>query len=166
MGLFWLSALMPGSRSTTACFYLTECSSFYAGKGLTFDNFGLPNPTQPPAVGNSGRSNRKKIILAAVFGGISFVLLVLLLLCTRKRGATNQGGVGVGPVPTEGSAPPPGLVINFSSLGDAFTHQQLLQATGDFSVTNLIKHGHSGICSGVSWRMGSMWSSKGLICVQ
>ncbi|XP_059458491.1 probable LRR receptor-like serine/threonine-protein kinase At2g16250 [Corylus avellana] len=127
---------------------LTECSSFYAGKGLTFDNFGLPIPTQPPAAGNSGKSNRKKIILAAVFGGIVFVLLVvllvLLLLCTRKRGATNQRGVGVGPVPAEGSAPPPGLVINFSSLGDAFTYQQLLQATGDFSETNLIKHGHSG----------------------
>ena len=127
---------------------LTECSSFYAGKGLTFDNFGLPNPTQPPAAGNSGKSNRNKIILAVVFGGIGFVLLVvllvLLLLCTRKRGATNQRGVGVGPVPAEGSAPSPGLVINFSSLGDAFTYQQLLQATGDFSETNLIKHGHSG----------------------
>ncbi|KAE8008492.1 hypothetical protein FH972_004998 [Carpinus fangiana] len=136
--------VVPLIRSTTACFYLTECSSFYAKKGLTFDNFGLPNPTQPPAVGNSGRSNRKKIILAAVFGGIGFVLLVLLLLCTHKRGATNQGGVGLGPVPAKGSAPPPGLVINFSSLGDTFAYQQLLQATVDFSVTNLIKHGHSG----------------------
>ncbi|XP_062176818.1 probable LRR receptor-like serine/threonine-protein kinase At2g16250 [Alnus glutinosa] len=125
---------------------LTECSTFYAQRGLTFDNFG--NSTQPPAAGNPGKSNRKTIILAAVLGGIGFVLLVvllvLLLLCTRKRGATNQRGVGVGPVPAEGGAPPPGLVINFSSLGDAFTYQQLLQATGDFSETNLIKNGHSG----------------------
>jgi hypothetical protein len=127
---------------------LAECSTFYAQRGLTFDNFGLPNSTQPPAAGNPGKSNRKTIILAAVLGGIGFVilvvLLVLLLLCTRKRGATNQRGVGVGPVPAEGGAPPPGLVINFSSLGDAFTYQQLLQATGDFSETNLIKNGHSG----------------------
>jgi hypothetical protein len=125
---------------------LAECSTFYAQRGLTFDNFG--NSTQPPAAGNPGKSNRKTIILAAVLGGIGFVLLVvllvLLLLCTRKRGATNQRGVGVGPVPAEGGAPPPGLVINFSSLGDAFTYQQLLQATGDFSETNLIKNGHSG----------------------
>ncbi|KAG2705650.1 hypothetical protein I3760_05G065400 [Carya illinoinensis] len=127
---------------------LVECSSFYAEKGLTFDNFGRPNSTQPPAAGNSGKSNRKTIILAAVFGGLGFVLLVtffvFLLLCTRKRGATNQRGVGVGPVPPEGSEPPPGLVINFSSLGDKFTYQQLLQATGEFSETSLIKHGHSG----------------------
>lgn len=127
---------------------LADCSSFYAQMGQNFDNFGRPNSTQPPAAGKSGKSNRKTIILAAVLGGIGFVLLVvllvLLLLCTRKRGGTNQRGVGVGPVPAEGGAPPPGLVIDFSSLGDAFTYQQLLQATGDFSETNLIKHGHSG----------------------
>lgn len=127
---------------------LADCSSFYAQMGQNFDNFGRPNSTQPPAAGKSGKSNRKTIILAAVLGGIGFVLLVvllvLLLLCTRKRGGTNQRGVGVGPVPAEGGAAPPGLVIDFSSLGDAFTYQQLLQATGDFSETNLIKHGHSG----------------------
>ncbi|KAB1220075.1 hypothetical protein CJ030_MR3G005563 [Morella rubra] len=127
---------------------LAECSSFYAEKGLTFDNFGLPNSTQPPAAGNSGKSNRTKIILAAVFGGLGLVLLVillvLLLVCTRRKGNTNHRGVGVGPVPSEGGAPPPGLVIDFSSIGDAFSYHQLLQAAGDFSDTNLIKHGHSG----------------------
>ncbi|GMY05785.1 probable LRR receptor-like serine/threonine-protein kinase At2g16250 [Fagus crenata] len=127
---------------------LAECSSFYAERGLTFDNFGLPNSTQPPAAGNSGKSNRKTIILAAVLGGLGLLILVavlvLVIVCTRKRDATNQRGVGVGPVPAEGGAPSPGVVIDFSSLGDAFTYQQLLQATGDFSDTNLIKHGHSG----------------------
>ncbi|KAG6709508.1 hypothetical protein I3842_06G135900 [Carya illinoinensis] len=127
---------------------LAECSSFYAERGLNFDNFGLPNSAQPSDAGNSRKSNRTTIILAAVFGGLGFVLLVMLFILlvarTRKRGATNQRGVGVGPVLHKGSEPPPGLVINFSSLGDTFTYQQLLQATGDFSKTNLIKHGHSG----------------------
>lgn len=126
-----------------------ECSSFYAERGLSFDNFGLPNSVQPPpAAGSSGKSNRKTIILAAVFGGLGLLLLVaglvVLLVCTRKRGATNQKGVDVGPVSAEGGAPTPGVVINFSSLGDAFTYQQLLQATGEFSDANLIKYGHSG----------------------
>jgi serine/threonine protein kinase len=59
----------------------------------------------------------------------------------------TQGGVGVGPVtpvPSGSSPPPPGVSIDFSSLGDTFTYQQLLLATGDFRDVNLIKHGHSG----------------------
>ncbi|KAF3435705.1 hypothetical protein FNV43_RR22797 [Rhamnella rubrinervis] len=126
---------------------LAECKAFYADRGLTFDNFGLPNSTQPPPAEKHGNSNRRIIILAAVLGGIGFIMLVLLvlcLLCARKRGATNQRGIGVGPVPAGSSPPPPGVSINFSSIGDAFTYQQLLQATGDFSDSNLIKHGHSG----------------------
>lgn len=127
---------------------LSECASFYAARGLTFDNFGLPNSTQPPPAEKHGNSNRRVIILAAVLGGVGLVIVVLLLflclLCARKRSSTNQREIGVGPVPAGGSPPPPGVSINFSSIGDAFTYQQLLQATGDFSDSNLIKHGHSG----------------------
>nr|AMM43076.1 LRR-RLK [Vernicia montana] len=127
---------------------LPECASFYAGRGLTFDNFGLPNSTSPPAREPKGKSNKKVIILASVLGGAGLIslliLLLLLLLCIRKRGTTNQRGVGVGPAPAGISPPPPEESINFSSLGDTFTYQQLLQATGDFSDANLIKHGHSG----------------------
>ncbi|GAV82147.1 LRR_1 domain-containing protein/Pkinase_Tyr domain-containing protein/LRRNT_2 domain-containing protein/LRR_4 domain-containing protein [Cephalotus follicularis] len=127
---------------------LAECSSFYSERGLTFDNFGQPNATTPPATESSGNSNRWWIILAGVLGGFAFIvlliLLVVLVLCARKRGTTNQRGVGVGPVPAGDIPPPPGVLLNFSSLGDAFTYQQLLQATGDFSDANLIKHGHSG----------------------
>ncbi|XVE49051.1 hypothetical protein DITRI_Ditri01bG0051200 [Diplodiscus trichospermus] len=128
---------------------LTECASFYAERGLSFDNFGLPNSTEPPGP-ESGRSNRNRnrIILAAVLGGagliVVLILLLLLVLCVRRRRTTNHRGIGVGPVPTEASPPSPGVAINFSSLGDLFTYQQLLQATGDFSDANLIKHGHSG----------------------
>ncbi|XP_054786459.1 probable LRR receptor-like serine/threonine-protein kinase At2g16250 isoform X2 [Prosopis cineraria] len=126
-----------------------ECQSFYAERGLAFDNFGRPNSTGPPATGSSRKSNRDKIILAGVLGGVGLLfilllLLVLFLLCTRKRRNSNQRGNGVGPAPVGSSPPPPGMSINFINVGDSFTMQQLLQATGDFSDANLIKHGHSG----------------------
>lgn len=130
---------------------LEQCASFYAERGLTFDNFGLPIPTPPPPppVKKPGKSNRKVIILAAVLGGFGFivllvVMLVLWLLCVRKKGATNQQGVGVGPVPAGSSPPPPGGATNYSIVGDSFTYEQLLQATSDLSDSNLIKHGHLG----------------------
>ncbi|MBA0771683.1 hypothetical protein Gotri_007169 [Gossypium trilobum] len=127
---------------------LIECVSFYAEKGLSFDNFGRPNATVPAAA-ESGSNNRRVIILAAVLGGAGLIVLLLLLLllvllCVRRRNTANHRGIGVEPVPTGGIPPSPGLAINFSSLGDLFTYQQLLQATGDFSDANLIKHGHSG----------------------
>ncbi|KAI9127932.1 hypothetical protein K1719_000925 [Acacia pycnantha] len=126
-----------------------ECASFYAERGLTFDNFGRPNSTGPPAPESSRKSNRDKIILAAVLGGfgllvILLLLLVLFLLCARKRRNSSQRGNGVGPAPAGSSPPPPGMSINFTNVGDSFTILQLLQATGDFSDANLIKHGHSG----------------------
>nr|TKR85106.1 putative LRR receptor-like serine/threonine-protein kinase [Populus alba] len=131
---------------------LLDCTSFYTEKGLTFDNFGVTNSTPPPAGENTGKNNRKVIIWASVLGGVGLILLlvillVLLLFCIRKRGTMTQRGVGVGPVtpvPSGSSPPPPGVSIDFSSLGDTFTYQQLLLATGDFRDVNLIKHGHSG----------------------
>ncbi|XP_002509489.2 probable LRR receptor-like serine/threonine-protein kinase At2g16250 [Ricinus communis] len=127
---------------------LSECTSFYAERGLIFDNFGLPNSTQPPAGESEGKSNRMVIILASVLGGVGLVvlliILVLLFVCHCKRGTANQRGTGVGPVPAGSSPPPPEAAIDLSSLGDTFTYQQLLQATSDFSDENLIKHGHSG----------------------
>lgn len=126
-----------------------ECASFYAERGLSFDNFGRPNTTKPPATEGSGMSNKTKIILAGVLGGLGLIallvlLLVLLLLCARKRGNSNQRGNGVGPAPAGGSPQHPGVSVNFSSVGDSFTYHQLLQATGDFNDANLIKHGHTG----------------------
>ncbi|XWS54918.1 hypothetical protein CRYUN_Cryun10bG0130600 [Craigia yunnanensis] len=126
---------------------LTECVSFYAERGLTFDNFGHPNSTELPTP-ESGKSNRKIIILAAVLGGTGLILLLMLLLLlvlrVRRQRATNNRGIDERPVPAGETPPSPGVAINFSSLGDLFTYQQLLQATGDFSDANLIKHGHSG----------------------
>ncbi|KAM7482611.1 hypothetical protein LguiB_007194 [Lonicera macranthoides] len=129
---------------------LAECASFYAKRGLTFDNFGVPSAPQSPPPKGDNKRGKKVYIIVGVLGGLVFIallvtLLVLLILCTRKRATTNQRGTGVGPVPT-GATPssPPGVPLNFSSLGEAFTFQQILQATSEFSDVNLIKHGHSG----------------------
>ncbi|KAK8562953.1 hypothetical protein V6N13_018495 [Hibiscus sabdariffa] len=130
---------------------LTDCVAFYAERGLSFDNFGSTNSSEPPAPEsrNSDRSsNRNRIILAAVLGGAGFIVLLTLLLLLvrflRRRKKVNHRGIGVGQVPPEAGHPSPGLASNFSSLGDLFTYQQLLQATADFTDANLIKHGHSG----------------------
>ncbi|XP_019416471.1 PREDICTED: probable LRR receptor-like serine/threonine-protein kinase At2g16250 [Lupinus angustifolius] len=127
-----------------------DCASFYAVRGLTFDNFGHPNSTKPSAAEGPGKSNKTKIILAAVLGGLGLIaflvlLVVLLLLCARKRGDPNHRGNGVGPAPAGGSpSHPTGESVDFSNVGDSFTYLQLLQAAGDFNDGNLIKHGHSG----------------------
>lgn len=125
---------------------VSECESFYAERGLRYEP---PSSAQPPIAETPKKSNRRKvIILAAVLGGVGLLLLlamlvVLVLFCVRKRGNTTQRGVGVGPVPPS-SSPRPGVSVNYSSVGDAFTYQQLLQAAGDFCDSNLIKNGHSG----------------------
>ncbi|XAR72809.1 Non-specific serine/threonine protein kinase [Bertholletia excelsa] len=126
-----------------------ECASFYKAMGLEFDNFGQPNATQPPADKPAKKSQKRWIILAGVLGGVGFIILVaivlgLLITCIRKRGGTNQRGIGVGPVPAGGSPPRSVLSLNFSNLGEAFTYQQILQATDNLNEVNLIKHGHSG----------------------
>ncbi|KAL0422763.1 UNVERIFIED_CONTAM: putative LRR receptor-like serine/threonine-protein kinase [Sesamum latifolium] len=137
-------------RNVTSQRSATECASFYAERNLVFDNFGEPNATQPPPPQKSNKKSHKSIIiLASVLGGvglIAFVIftIVLLIVCKRKRGTTSQRGISVGPVPAGGSPPPPGVSLNFSNLGNAFTYQQILQAAGEFNDANLIKHGHSG----------------------
>ncbi|XAR59545.1 Non-specific serine/threonine protein kinase [Bertholletia excelsa] len=127
-----------------------ECASFYAERGLTFDNVGLPNATQPPSIKPVRKNHIKWIILGGLMGGVGFVLLLvtltlLLIACTHKRQASNQRGISAGPTPASGSPlPPVGLSLKLLSLGEALTCQQILQATDDFSDVNLIKHGHSG----------------------
>ncbi|KMT00444.1 hypothetical protein BVRB_9g217460 [Beta vulgaris subsp. vulgaris] len=128
-----------------------ECSSFYASKDMVFDDFGRPSTNLSPDAGPgpTRRSHRRTIILASVLGGVGLLLLLLLLLllfiCARRKRGTRQRGNGVGPIPPTGAGPPsPGVSINFSSLGEGFTYQQLLDATNNFSDLNLIKNGHSG----------------------
>ncbi|GMH13441.1 hypothetical protein Nepgr_015282 [Nepenthes gracilis] len=68
---------------------LVECASFYASKGLPFDNFGNPGATDPPR-----RTRKWTIILAAVLAVVAllllFPLLLLLLLCACRCGSSPQ----------------------------------------------------------------------------
>ncbi|KAK4491399.1 hypothetical protein RD792_002144 [Penstemon davidsonii] len=136
-------------RNSTNQRNVTECASFYTDRNLVFDNFGEPNRTQPPPRNTNKRNRKLVIILASVFGGIGLIAVMviiigMLIICKRKRGTTNQRSTGVGPVP-EGETPPPhGVSLNFSSLGDGFSYNQIVQATSEFSDANLIKKGHSG----------------------
>ncbi|XP_043711111.1 probable LRR receptor-like serine/threonine-protein kinase At2g16250 isoform X2 [Telopea speciosissima] len=128
---------------------LEDCSSFYAARGLSFDGAG--NTTQPPSSAETHNNNGNLApILGGVFGGLGLIVLLVLVLALilRRRGSENgvsdQRGSDVRPAPAGSSPPPPGEPINFSSLGDAYTYEQLLGATSDFNDSNLIKHGHSG----------------------
>ncbi|XP_039033255.1 probable LRR receptor-like serine/threonine-protein kinase At2g16250 isoform X2 [Hibiscus syriacus] len=129
---------------------LDDCRLFYTERGLRFDNFGEGNIIQPRAAESRSESRKRWIfILAGVFGGIGFVVvlvLVLVLLLRRyDKGIRNQRGSGnIGPVPEGDSSQLPKDPANVDGSGDPFTYEQLLQATANFSGTNLIKHGHSG----------------------
>lgn len=136
-------------RNMTSQRSVGECASFYAERNLVFDNFGEPNTAKPPPPNSDKRSHKSTIILASVLGGIGVIALVviavvLFIIFKRKKRTSNQRGMSVGPVPAGGSPPPPGASLNFSNLGDTFTYEQILQATGEFDDANLIKHGHSG----------------------
>lgn len=125
-----------------------ECATFYSLQGLPFDNFGLPNGTLSPPR-KDHKSNKKWIILAAVLGGVGLILLIaliviLVIVCCRKSRTNSPRRTGVGPAPTTAVPPPQGVGLDLSNLGDLFTYQQLVAATGDFNDANLIKNGHSG----------------------
>lgn len=129
---------------------LEDCRLFYAERNLSFDNFGAPSPAQPPLPESSTNSSKRWIfILVGLFGGLGFIVLlvlVLVLLIRRcdKRIASQREIANVGPAP-EGRSPLPAKVsINFSGVGDLFTYEQILCYTDGFSEINLIKHGHSG----------------------
>ncbi|XVE69878.1 hypothetical protein DITRI_Ditri10aG0026900 [Diplodiscus trichospermus] len=129
---------------------LEDCRLFYAERGLSFDNFGAQDTIQPPSPESRSEIRKRWIfILAGLVGGLGFivllVLLIVLLLRRRDKGIRNQrGSADVGPVPRGDSPQLPKDPTNLAGSGDPFTYEQLLQATGNFGETNLIKHGHSG----------------------
>ncbi|KVH93247.1 probable LRR receptor-like serine/threonine-protein kinase At2g16250 [Cynara cardunculus var. scolymus] len=121
-----------------------ECAGFYSRKGLSFDNFGLPNGTIHRPLGDH-KSNRRMVIFAAVLGTVGLVLLfvilvVLLIICSREERKTTEIGSGLGPSAAGTGAP--GASLNL--FGEAFGYEEILAATGDFNDGNLVKNGHSG----------------------
>ncbi|XP_071697259.1 probable LRR receptor-like serine/threonine-protein kinase At2g16250 [Rutidosis leptorrhynchoides] len=122
-----------------------ECATFYSLLDLPFDNFGQPNGTISPPK-KDHKSNKKWIILGAALGGVVVIILfvILLIICCRKSRANSPRRTGVGPAPTDAVPPPQGVGLDLSNLGDSFTYQQLVSASGDFNDANLIKTGHSG----------------------
>ncbi|KAI4367674.1 hypothetical protein MLD38_023382 [Melastoma candidum] len=128
-----------------------ECASFYASKGLVFDNFGRPiTPPPAPLSPKSKKSKKWLYILVGVLGGVALILLLaaiccLLFICGRRKGSLNQRAAGGEPASTGGATTSPsGAPTSLARVGDSYTYQQLLQATDQFSELNLIKHGHSG----------------------
>ncbi|XP_071689010.1 probable LRR receptor-like serine/threonine-protein kinase At2g16250 [Rutidosis leptorrhynchoides] len=107
---------------------LKECALFYSRKGLLFDNFGL----------TTLRDRKSKhimiILVVAVFGSLGFTILlatlvILLIVCSRKKRRTSQTGTGV--EPAEG-------------YGEMFAYEKIVAATGGFNESNFIRNGHSG----------------------
>nr|XP_019711267.1 probable LRR receptor-like serine/threonine-protein kinase At2g16250 isoform X2 [Elaeis guineensis] len=123
-----------------------ECEKFYMERGITYDGAVPPDPASAPS------SNRNwRYILAGVLGGLALVsiLVSVLVLSLVRRGAhsAEQRGITANVVPSGRVAQEPpslGVTDKLSAVGDAFTYEQLLQATSEFSPLNLIKHGNSG----------------------
>ncbi|KAG8377795.1 hypothetical protein BUALT_Bualt08G0070800 [Buddleja alternifolia] len=119
------------------------CKKFYSERGIPF---GGDEPIQRP----NGRE-RMAYIMVGVFGGLGFVMVVitgiLLLLKTCNVGSTNheRGNSNVRSI-LEGGVEPAtkDVSVDFSTLGESFTYEQMLLATCNFSNQNLIKNGHSG----------------------
>lgn len=135
--------MVPEQRS------LEDCIKFYADKGLTFDNFGAPEPTQQLPVPDSKTNRRLIYIMVGLFGGIGFIVLlvfviVLLLRICDKGIADQRGNANVGPVPEGDSPSLPKDPVCMTDLGEIYAYEQMLHFTCDFSEANLIKHGHSG----------------------
>ncbi|CAI0436178.1 unnamed protein product [Linum tenue] len=131
---------------------LEDCRMFYSRRGLSFDDFGAPLPSQEF---NPRRSRSKQwiYILVGVVGAIGFILVlaIVMVLFLRKfdrNRSSPRGSANVGPVPEgDNNNDPPSVAKDLafiSGIGESFPYEQLSNLTSDLADKNLIKHGHSG----------------------
>ncbi|PIN13086.1 Serine/threonine protein kinase [Handroanthus impetiginosus] len=123
------------------------CRKFYLERGLSFGNDTHP---QPPSKQPSKSRNRLTYFMVGVFGGFGFIIVVttvailLLKACHIRTTNHQREKKNIRPDLEQGIEPTPNVIVNLSSLGQPFTNEQMVAATQNFSIANLIKHGHSG----------------------
>ncbi|KAF1886271.1 hypothetical protein Lal_00045501 [Lupinus albus] len=130
---------------------LRECRLFYSQRNLPFTP-GVQEATQSPFPKSESSNNKRVIfILAGTIGGLGFTVLVVLVLILILRHCSNhstsairRGTTNGGPIPEGESPTPPKDPVFVTGVGEAFTFEQILHLTGNFSEANIIKHGHSG----------------------
>ncbi|KAL8087773.1 hypothetical protein AgCh_037793 [Apium graveolens] len=133
---------LPGQRSSE------DCKMFYSHRGLYFNNYIGLHPVGSSLRRTPKRKHRLTYVLVGVFGGLGFIMLLVLVLVVLlkkcgKRDIEQRGTANVSPAPEGGTIEPPKVSFTFCP-GELFTYKQILQATNDFNDTNFIKHGHSG----------------------
>lgn len=126
-----------------------DCRTFYAKQGLAYDRNDDPQPLVPPMSAPSKNKRKFTYIMVGTFGGIGLIVImgtgILLIrrLCS-KHGVKRRGVIDVRPVSLEDNTPHTSTSPKSSGLGEAFSYEQILRATSNFSDSNLMKHGHSG----------------------
>ncbi|KAI5084292.1 hypothetical protein GOP47_0000461 [Adiantum capillus-veneris] len=135
---------MPNQRS------LNVCQNFYLSRGLLFQGqIEAPSPALPLAVDSViNKSNHLAPILGGVFGGVGFVILVMLVMfyvLKRQKKVKKEQGESL-PAARKGvpQAFSGNISVNLLCLGENFSYTQLQIATGDFNEANFLKAGHSG----------------------
>eukprot|EP01018_Ginkgo_biloba_P001219 Gb_00315 [translate_table: standard] len=126
-----------------------NCASFYSARGESFAGFGQSHPPPPLQFGGQASSQKNThlgAILGGVFGGLGLVLFVIVLVffVLKHERRVDQKEREINTSVRGGGHSSIGISVNLSSLGESFSYEQLLQATGEFSPSNLIKNGHSG----------------------
>lgn len=128
---------------------LKSCMEFYSKRGLSFQGTTatLSLNNQQQGVSEDGVSKRKPLdaLLAGIFGGLGMVLIIIfiVLLVSKQERKVDSGGIrSVAP----GKLDLHTIITAMTSLclGEKFSFAQLMEATGGFNSSNLIKDGHSG----------------------
>ncbi|RZS22073.1 hypothetical protein BHM03_00054806 [Ensete ventricosum] len=124
-----------------------DCLQFYLARGLPYDGDDTPGTAPPSGTSKEGHRNLKYILIGAFGGALVLVILIVLLVCCFKRSGGRKAELhenGGGADPSGSGTQAPGVYVNLSNVGEAFSYDRLFRATLDFSDANLIKKGHSG----------------------